>query len=245
VYAQRNNQYVLPINHVCRLIEGRQSRSSSIDGVLLCNPNSPTGQACSTDDIARVARAAHRQGIWLVIDEAFVDYCPERSVLPCAASWPHVVVLRSMTKFYGLPGLRVGYAVATSSAIRRLQRQLPPWSVNVMGQVAARAALHDIAHARRSVQFMARERERFGKLLTALPGCSVIPTQANYFFMELPRGQHAHQLMKQLFGEGLLVRDCSSVPGANARFIRFAVRSRLENDRLVKALTRLLHRKTA
>jgi threonine-phosphate decarboxylase len=175
-----------------------------------------------------------------VIDEAFADYCPERSVLPHAASWPHVVILRSMTKFYALPGLRVGYAVATRITARRLQRQLPPWSVSAMGQVAALAAVKDAAHARKSLRFMARERERLRALLVALPGCVVMPTHANYFLVELPRGWQARDMTEQLRNTGLLIRDCSSVPGTNSRSIRLAVRTVQDNDRIVRTISHLL-----
>ncbi len=242
LYTSRRDQHAMPIDRLCRVMETGRNNGRSIDGIVLCHPNSPTGQACSTDDVARLGGIARRRGLWLVIDEAFADYCPERSILPHAASWSHVIVLRSMTKFYALPGLRVGYAVATPTVVRRLRRQLPPWSVSVMGQVAAVAALNDASHARKSLQFMVRERERLKQLLATLPGCSVLPTHANYFLMELPRGRHARDMTEQLRNEGLLVRDCSSVPGCSARSIRLAVRSQQDNDQLIASLSRLLHR---
>jgi threonine-phosphate decarboxylase len=239
LYADRRDQYAIPIDRLCRVMKGRHS-GGSIDGIVVCHPNSPTGQACSVDDLARVAILARRQRLWLVIDEAFADYCPERSVLPDAASWPYVIVLRSMTKFYALPGLRVGYAVGTGPAVRRLRQLLPPWSINVLGQVAALAALNDAVYVRKSLEFMARERERFRTLLAALPDCVVMPTYANYFLLELPYGWHARKVAEQLRRIGLLIRDCSSVPGLNSRSIRFAIRTAQDNDRLMQAFSRLL-----
>lgn len=240
LYADRSDRYAIPIDRLCHVMDTGRSEGSSIDAVVLCHPNSPTGQACSVDDIARLAKSARRRGLWLIIDEAFVDYCPERSVLSHAASWPHVIVLRSMTKFYALPGLRVGYAVAARATVRRLQRQLPPWSVNVMGQAAALAALSDTVHAEKSVRFMAQERSRLGALLAALPGCAIVPTCANYFFVELPHRWRARPVVERLRREGVLIRDCSSVPGASPRAIRLAVRTARENDRLIRALSRVL-----
>ena len=240
LYTDRRDQYAIPIDRLCHVMETGRSGGRPIDGVVLCHPNSPTGQACSPDDVARLAKAARRRGIWLVIDEAFADYCPDRSVLPHAASWPHMVVLRSMTKFYALPGLRVGYAVATRTTARRLRRQLPPWSISAMAQVAALAAVNDAAHARKSLRFMARERDRFNRLLTALPGIVVMPTYANYFLVELPRGWQARDITEHLRCQGLLVRDCSSVPGMTSRSIRLAVRTVQDNDRLIRTLSQLL-----
>jgi threonine-phosphate decarboxylase len=242
LYADRTDHYAIPIDNLCRVMETGRSDGRPIDGVIVGHPNSPTGQACSADDIDRLVRAARKRRLWLILDEAFADYCPERSILPQAVSWPHVIVLRSMTKFYALPGLRVGYAVATPPVVRRLRRQLPPWSVSMMGQVAAVAALNDVEHARKSLRFMARERERLRTLLTALPGCVVMPTCANYFLVELPRGWHARDMTERLRRHGLLIRDCSSVPGTNARSIRLAVRSPRENDQLIRVLSELLHR---
>jgi len=240
VYAKRAEQYMQPIGDLCHVLDTRRPKSSAIDGVMLCNPNSPTGQACTVDEIRRLAEVTQRRGMWLLIDEAFCDYCSDRSFLPVAALWPRVVILRSVTKFYALPGLRVGYAVAKPAVIKALRRQMPPWSVNVMGQAAALAAVNDSSYVQKSVRFMDRERERVGIMLAALPGCLVTPTYANYFFLEIPRGWHVHDLSAKLRDEGLLIRDCSAVPGANSRLIRLAVRSQRENDFLLQALSKIL-----
>jgi threonine-phosphate decarboxylase len=208
LYADRTNHYAIPIDRLYRVMERGRNEGRSFDGVVLCHPNSPTGQACTVDDLIRLSRVAHKRGLWLIVDESFADYCSDRSILPCVPSWPQVVVLRSMTKFYALPGLRVGYAVSAHTTAGRLQRQLPPWSVSVMGQVAALAALNDKTHARKSLKFMTHECERFRTRLAALPGCTVLQTYANYCFVELPRGQQARALAEHLRGKGLLIRDC-------------------------------------
>lgn len=238
--AERTNHYAIPIDRLHRTMERGRNEGHSFDGVVLCQPNSPTGQACTVDDLIRLAQVAQRRGLWLIVDESFADYCSERAVLPCLSSWPQVVVLRSMTKFYALPGLRVGYAVSARTTAGRLRRQLPPWSVSMMGQVAALAALNDKTHARKSLKFMAQERERFRTRLAALAGCTVLPSYANYCFVELPRGQQARALAEHLRGKGLLIRDCSTVPGANSRSIRLAVRTRSENDRLLREISHVL-----
>ncbi len=240
VCADRDEQYALPVERICSLLHRQKNGPRAVDGVVFCNPNSPTGQSCGAQDVLELARVAQRQGVWLIVDETFADYCQERSVLPLASSLSRVVVLRSLTKFYGLPGLRVGYAVARDSVVRKLRGALPPWSVNAMGQVAALAALHDTAHARKSLQFVMKERTRLAGLLAGLPGCTVFPAHANFIFMELPRGWQARKMTERLRREGLLIRDCSTVPGANARSIRIAVRQPRDNDRLIQSLSRLL-----
>lgn len=236
VSAEHSEQYAQPLDQLRRILHTRAAKSRSYDGIVLCNPNSPTGQACDVAEMMELAQAAERQGMWLIVDESFADYCPERSLLPRKGRFSRVVVLRSLTKFYALPGLRVGYAVADAAVVQSLRRHMPPWSVSAMGQVAALAALQDRGHARRSLQFMKKERVRFARLLAALPGCEVMPAYANFLFMELPPDWHAAAMASRLKQVGLLIRDCSDMAGASARSIRIAVRSQRDNDRLLRAL---------
>jgi threonine-phosphate decarboxylase len=243
VLAERRKNYAPPLDLALRLMRAPKRRgetSHEIDGVVLCNPNSPTGQVCDARAVMQVARVAERHGLWLIVDETFAEYYEGGSVISQASVLTHVVVLRSLTKFYGLPGLRVGYAIAPRKVSRQLHGQQPPWSVNAVAQVAALAALKDDGHARRSLSFMARERARFTALLARLPGCVIFPSHANFILMDLPVGWHAKDVTDMLRRDGLLVRDCSAVPGLHSRSVRVAVRTRRENDRLVKALSSLL-----
>jgi threonine-phosphate decarboxylase len=218
----------------------RRTGSPKIDAIVVCNPNSPTGQASEAGAMMQVARAAERHRLWLIVDETFAEYYEGGSILSQASGLTRVIVLRSLTKFYGLPGLRVGYAISQSKVCRQLRGQQPPWSVNAIAQVAAMAALKDNGHARRSRSFMVRERARFTALLAELPGCVVFPSRANFILMELPAGWRARNVTAMLRRDGLLVRDCSVVPGLRSGSVRVAVRTSRENDRLVKALSNLL-----
>lgn len=213
---------------------GRRSRP--LDAVLLCNPNSPTGVAWEANTVRTLARAAARLGLWCVVDETFADYCESVSILGKTLP-PRTIVLRSFTKFYALPGLRVGYAVALPAVAKQLSEHQPPWSVNMLAQRAAMAALQDDRHRRRSLQFMDRERTRLQRGLERLSGVRVFPTKANFILLELPIGHQATRVVSVLRRQGLLLRDCSQVPGLNDRSLRVAVRTRSENDQLLKALS--------
>lgn len=209
-----------------------------VDAVLLCNPNSPTGQACDAATVRELARQAARRGLWCFVDETFAEYCASVSIL--AEDLPaRTIVLRSFTKFYGLPGLRVGYAVANPNVIERMAAHQPPWSVNMLAQRAAVAALHDARHTRRSLRFMERERARLLNGLEQLPDCAVFSSAANFILLELPVGQKAKMAVAALREQGILIRDCSQVPGLNDRSIRVAVRARADNNRLLRALWKI------
>lgn len=242
VWGDRSEGYAPPLDRAIRLMRAqrRSRKRPAIDAVVLCNPNSPTGQTCSADAVRSLASGAERQGLWLIVDETFAEYCESRSILPLSPASTRVIVLRSLTKFYGLPGLRVGYGVASSDMIQRLRRQQSPWSVNTVAQAAALAALHDRRHAERSLLYMMRERGRFAALLANLPGCVVYPSEANFLLMELPIGWRAGTVTARLRRDGLLIRDCSAVPGLSVRSVRIAVRTRRDNNRLAQALANLL-----
>lgn len=240
--ADRANGYRLRLELVLAALQKRRrpaSGASPIDAVLLCNPNSPTGRACDAGAVRTLARLVARRGLWCIVDESFAEYADHASILSEPLP-PRTVVLRSFTKFYGLPGLRAGYAVAKPGVIAQIATQQPPWSVNMLAQQTALAALQDARHAGRSLRFMERERARVQKALTRLPGCTVFPSAVNFLLMELPVGQKATAVVAVLRRQGLLIRDCSQVPGLNGRSVRIAVRSRADNDRLLRALSSLL-----
>ena len=243
VLAEREGNYAPPLDHVLQLIQasGKGGQTpNDLDAIVLCNPNSPTGQACEAGAVLQVARAAERHRLWFIVDETFSEYHERGSIISHASILTRVIVLRSLTKFYGLPGLRVGYAISQGNVARKLRGQQPPWSVNAIAQVSAIAALKDDRHARRSLSFMTQERSRFTALLAGFPGCVVFPSQANFILMELPAAWPARKVTAMLRRDGMLVRDCSVIPGLHSRSVRVAVRTRQENDQLVKALSRLV-----
>lgn len=242
VMADRADGYRPPIEDLHDLLHGIPRGGNNrlpIDALFLCNPNSPTGQVCDAAAVRRLARLAARRGLWFLVDETFADYCDDVSILSQALP-ASTVVLRSFTKFYGLPGLRVGYVTAKPHIIAQIAAYQPPWSVNMPAQRAAMAALQDVRHAGQSLRFMDRERSRLLKGLERLPGCSVFPSAANFILMELPVGLKAGTAVAALRRQGILIRDCSQVPGLNTRSVRVAVRTRAENDRLLTTLSQVL-----
>jgi len=242
--ADRADGYRPPLESVLAALQKRRQSASGaypIDAVLLCNPNSPTGRTCEAAAVRTLARRVGGRGLWCIVDETFAEYADHASILPLPLP-PRTVVLRSFTKFYGLPGLRVGYAMAKPAVIARIAAQQPPWSVNMLAQQTAVAALKDVRHAGRSLRFMERERTRFQRALAQLPGCTVFPSAANFLLTEVPVGQKATAVVAALRRQGLLIRDCSQVPGLNDRSVRVAVRPRADNDRLLRALSVLLRK---
>jgi threonine-phosphate decarboxylase len=147
-----------------------------------------------------------------------------------------MVVLRSLTKFYAMPGLRIGYLLGASKVVDQLKDRQPPWSVNSLAQEVSCAVLQDDAYAMKSRAFMKNERSRFVRGLRSLSAVRVYPSAANFVLIELPASTCASVVTDRLASERLLVRDCSTLPGLTTQMIRVAIRTAKENRRLVAAL---------
>jgi threonine-phosphate decarboxylase len=235
IRAMRSESYRPPVEQAIAVL-----RTHRVDALFLCNPNSPTGQGLDVSQVSELLRVISRCDAWVILDETFIEYCEERSVLDAVTDEPRLLILRSFTKFYGLPGIRLGYLVGRGPAIRRIKKRQPPWSVNVLAQAAGLAALRDRRHARKSVAFMELERPRLARSLGRIPGVKVYPSVANFLLVELPPGHSATELTGALRQKGLLVRDCSTISGLTNRALRIAVKTRAQNRRLAMTLRRLL-----
>ncbi len=238
VLARAEDDYRPPVRQVLETMEhapsGWGKRRLPIEAVFLCNPNSPTGRSVSRNSVYRLLEAVKRRDGCLIVDETFVDFCEEKSVIRRAACDDSLLVLRSFTKFYGIPGLRIGYAVGTEKSLWGLRNRLPPWSVNTLAQEAALACLQDHRYRERTLLFIQTERPVFRRALDAVPGVRVYPSSANFFLVELPGPLTSHQVQATLMERGYLVRDCSNYPGLHERMLRVSVRTSRENARLVK-----------
>jgi len=219
------------------------SRLQENDLVFIGNPNNPTGGCLDSGTIRKLA-GDHPDTLFLV-DEAFADFVEGMDRL--AGNRPdNVLVLCSLTKFYAIPGIRLGFAAGAPGRISALKRLMPAWSVNTLAQAVGEAALADKDYARRTREFVRTEQERLASDLRSIPGLKVFPGTANFLLVKVERiGTDARQVGDGLLAEGLAVRVCDNFQGLDRRFFRTAVRTEDENARLCAALNRILDRKTA
>jgi histidinol-phosphate aminotransferase len=203
-------------------------------GVFLCNPNNPTGRYLPREAVERIVKSA--RGALVVLDEAYITFVDETwdSIsLACGDAVEQMgslVVLRSMTKDYGMAGLRLGYAVAGREVICMLRRICPPWNVNALAQEAAIAAIGDDDYLERTRKELSKAKRYLVRELSAMDWPPV-PSEANFF---LVRVGDAGQVRRELLKRGLLVRDCTSF--GLGGYVRIAARSMGDCRRLVAAL---------
>jgi threonine-phosphate decarboxylase len=213
---------------------------SGIDALFLCSPNNPTGQLIAPDLLNAIARRCHEQGIILVIDEAFMDFLPDApSMITQLAQWPNMFVLRSLTKFYAIPGLRLGYLINSDpQAMQSLRARRPPWTINAFAALAGEIVLNQQDYQQQTRRWLLAEQTFLYGELTALPDIKVWLPAANYIFLHCLRPDF--DLQAALLQRKILIRSCANYPGLNSGYYRLAIRSHQDNQRLLSSLRQVL-----
>ena len=200
------------------------------DALLLTNPHNPTGQLIPGLELS--AWIDRHPGLGLVLDEAFMDYQPDQSLVPGLLARPGTVVLRSLTKFYAMPGLRVGHAFADPATAAAMAALQPAWPVGQLA-LAAEAALADRDYERRTLAAFAEDLPAFRAELEGL-GLAPLPGSTPFLLVPVPGSGSA--LALGLAARGLLVRTCAQWPGLGDGYVRLALRRPTERQRLLEAL---------
>jgi L-threonine-O-3-phosphate decarboxylase len=220
------------------LVEHPASANSNQYTLLLNNPHNPTGKLFTREAILPLLS----QFALVVVDEAFMDFVPpdeEQSLIPVVQEYPNLVVLRSLTKFYSLPGLRLGYAIAHPDRLHKWQLWRDPWPVNTLAAAAAIAALNDQDFQQQTWQWLPPARQELFQGLTSIPGLQPHPSAANYLLVKTK--QSSLQLQQKLLQQHhILIRDCLSFKELGDRFFRIAVRFHSDNQRLLTAIKSVL-----
>lgn len=218
-----------------RIVEARQC-----DLLILNSPHNPTGRLYARADLMALLDVAEANEVAVLLDEAFIDYAPQSSLVTLAPAKSGLIVLRSLTKFYAIPGLRVGYAICSSEMATAIRRQFDAWPVSAIALEAGRAALNEEEYERESRRINARSREEFAAALRKI-GLSVFPSEANFLLIKLPRGSGA-ELARSLESSRILIRLCDSFGGLGDAYIRLAIRSSEDNLGLVSLIETWLER---
>lgn len=211
--------------------------ADGIEALYLCNPGNPNGSLHPQRVIEQIHSLCLAAGTFMVLDEAFMDFCEEASAKHLVAHSDNAIILRSMTKFFGIPGLRLGYAIGNATLTGHLDAMGGPWCVNTLALAAGTAALHDSEHSLKTLEYVRQERRLLFQKLEQFPQLQVYPSSVNYLLVEIKSGMTARELRERLMHQRILIRDCSSFMGLSDRFFRVAVRCSEDNQRLMESLT--------
>ena len=198
--------------------------------LVLTRPANPTAWTLPLDFLQQRLAASNDP---ILIDESFLDFSEHASAATLLHRHPQLIILRSLTKLYALPGLRIGALLATAERISLWKQQREPWQVNAFAEAAALAALADLKHAALSREFIVAERDWLQKQIRILPAATPHESDANFLYV--PLGYRAQLLCDHLLEHKILIRNCSNWPGLAGESVRIAVRRRHENERLLAA----------
>ncbi len=232
LYLNKNNNFALDYAKLNDHLQG------GFDIVVIGTPNNPTGTVAEPVALRKFI-TSHPETLFL-IDESFADFAPALSLLPFIPS--NAVVLRSFTKFYGIPGLRAGFAAASVAVIEKLKAAKEPWTLNSAAEHICRRLLQGGMDDEKMRSEINVQRGRLAAALGEISGLRIISTPANYLLIEIEsRSLAAGELKDRLLSkEKILIRDCANFDGLDSCWFRVAVRGEADNARLVAALKGIL-----
>ena len=221
------------------------SLDAGYDLLVLCNPNNPTSSAFTALQLGRILDKCRQLGIFVIIDETYVEFSErydEINAIPLTHNYDNLVVLRGISKFFAAPGLRLGYAVTSSTKIRQQVIDIQnAWSINSLAEAAGKLMFSDAAYIAATKELIFTEREHMTRELSAIDGLKVYPADANFILIRILKdGIDADLMFDEAIKEGMMIRNCASFEYLDNSYFRVCVMSPEDNERLLKCIKRVM-----
>ena len=216
-----------------------QDMISNKNCIILCNPNNPTGVLTKRKNMLKILESAYDKSAMVFLDECFIELVPagNESVVSYLKEFDNLFILRSLTKSFGLAGIRVGYGLGNKKMIEILQKIKIPWNVSGIAQKSSIKALSDKSHLPRTLNLIRKESKFLMKSISGIKGFNCYNSDTNFILIKSKI--KSNQIQKRLLKRNILVRDCNTFRGLDNSFIRIAVRTHKENLKLIEALREL------
>lgn len=206
----------------------------SVDVVVLCNPNNPTGALIEMSMLQRIVKKCHQTNTFLFLDECFLDFVPygeKRSLKNYTFIYGSIMILKSFTKMYAIPGLRLGYCICSDVELMEKMRNAgQEWSVSIAAQKAGIAACDETEQITKTVQLIQQEQNYMLSEMKQM-GIDCYTPSANYIFFK-----HQKDLYQKLLEKGILIRDCSNYKGLEQGYFRISIKTHEQNALLLEAI---------
>lgn len=220
-------------------ISDLQDMITKTNCVFICNPNNPTGVLIPKRNLLRILEDAHNKSVFMFLDECFIELVPDlnESLINYIKEFDNLFILRSLTKSFGLAGLRIGYGLGSRKVIETLQRIKIPWNINGLAQKVANEALQNASHLIKTRKMIKKELQFLIDAISKISSFTCFDSSTNFILIKSK--MNSKNIQKKLLEKKILIRDCSSFRGLDNNFIRVAVRTHKENVLLARALAEL------
>jgi len=221
--------------------EGIANTIKEGDMLILGNPNNPTGFRIEEEELLKIYSMVKRSNSILLLDEAFFEFCPQdydSIELFRQTNYENLGIIRAATKFFALPGIRLGYGCTSMGMAERIKEIQLPWSINSLAEIAGTYIFHDKEYIEESKRYIERERKYLLGELSNIGGIKPYFTKANYILIRLLKWDEEY-VFRFFLSRGIIIRKCSSFKGLDHNFIRIAIKDRNNNNRLVKIFKEL------
>ena len=234
IFVQLPENFALEIEHIKKAV------TEDTKLLCICNPHSPSGTLYSRDTVLDLLDFCGKKDIILSVDENYIEFAANGDDATMAGyvnKYSNLFVIHSVTKFYGMPGIRFGYGIAARNLIETLETTRQPWSINTLAGFVTLAGFRDRTFIENSKRTVAKEREAFANMLNEIDGLRVFPSETNFLLVKILNPKFTSTgLREEMAKIGMLIRDCSTFVGLDNSFFRVTVRSGKDNKKLAEAL---------
>ncbi|MCI5621775.1 MAG: aminotransferase class I/II-fold pyridoxal phosphate-dependent enzyme [Lachnospiraceae bacterium] len=217
------------------------SLNESVDLVVICNPNNPTSSCINRQTMRRILDVCKRYDIFVMVDETYVEFAnnmEEITAVSLTNYYNNIIILRGTSKFFAAPGLRLGYAITgNTDLIKLINTRKNPWTINSLAVIAGEIMFTDQEYIKETKELISSERDRIYEILKNHPDFKVYQPSGNFMLVKLLRSDITSQdLFDKAIRQGMMIRDCSTFPFLDNKYIRFCIMSREMNDKLLSCL---------
>jgi threonine-phosphate decarboxylase len=232
---EEENQFQLDIASL------EKEMTPDVELLVICNPNNPTSSAITRNDMRRILDICKRKGIFVMVDETYVEFAEDIqkiTSIPLTGYYNNLIILRGISKFFAAPGLRLGYAVCgNTDLLKEMNQRKNPWTINSLAAIAGEIMFTDEEYIRETRSLIARERSRICTILNSCPNVKYFAPTANFVLVKILREDvSSMDLFEAAIRKGFMIRDCSTFPFLNNKFIRFCFMLPELNDQLLEVL---------
>ncbi len=219
--------------------------TSDVDLLVICNPNNPTSSAITRNDMRKILDICKQKGIFIMVDETYVEFTEDVAKItsaPLTGYYNNIIILRGISKFFAAPGLRLGYAICgNGDLLKEMNQRKNPWTINSLAAIAGEIMFTDEEYIRDTRNLIAAERTRITGILASCKNIQSFSPTANFILIKILKEEvTSMDVFEAAIRKGLMIRDCSTFPFLNNKFIRFCFMQPHQNDALLAVLLPLL-----